>query len=316
MWTLVLKRFGAGIVTLLLLSAIAFVGSEVLPGNPGVAILGPDASPDAVAQLNASLGLDRPPLVRYWDWLSGFITGDFGISYSYSEPVSTLIGAAALNSAKLAAVAVIVTLPLSIALGIYAAGRAGSAQDRIVTLSGLGASVIPEFVAAVLLMLLFAIYVPILPISATAPTEASFSDALRHLILPAIALMAGLFGYILRIVRANALEVYRSDYVRTSALKGISRWQVTRRHVLRNALAPSTIVMATQIGYMLGGLVVIEKLFNYPGIGLLMLRAADASDFPVLEATIMLVGAIYVVLTLFADIVQRLLDPTVNRVGL
>jgi peptide/nickel transport system permease protein len=206
-----------------------------------------------------------------------------------------------------------IILPSSILAGLWSARREGSALDQLVTYGGMAMMVVPGFVVAIILILLLGVAFPIFPISAMAPHGATLIEQIHHLLLPAIVLSTTLFGYLARVIRSNALEVFRSDYVRTATLKGLKPSVVVRRHVFKNAMAPSMIVIATQVGYLLGGLVIVEKVFNYPGLGVMMLRAAEYNDMPVLEAGIMLIGFTYVLLTLIADGFQRLMDPRLQK---
>lgn len=309
----VLRRLGSGFVTLLLLSVIAFVGAEILPGNPARAILGNDASEAAVAELSRQLGLDRPAIVRYAEWLTHAATGDLGTSYAQRIPVTDMIAAAGIRSMLLGLVTLAIIVPLSVVAGLWSARREGGAIDRVLTYGGMALMVVPGFVVAIVLILLIGIAWPLFPITAMPPPGTSLWGQIYYLLLPALVLSTTLFGYLARVIRANALEVYRSDYVRTAALKGLSPASIMFRHVLNNAMAPSMIVIATQVGYLLGGLVIVEKVFNYPGLGVMMLRAAEYNDMPVLEAGIMLIGLIYVVLTLAADVIQRLMDPRLRK---
>lgn len=313
MGSFIARRVGSGLLTLFLLSIIAFIGAEILPGNPARAILGNDASEEAVTQLSMQLGLDRPPAVRYLDWLGNAVTGNLGTSYAQKAPVSEMIIASGGRSLMLGSVTLLIIVPLSIVAGLWSARREGGLIDRLVTFGGMALMVVPGFVVAIVLILLVGIALPIFPITAMPPHGATFGEQLYYLLLPAIVLSMTLFGYLARVVRANALEVFRSDYARTAVLKGLGPGIVIRRHVFKNAMAPSMIVIATQVGYLLGGLVIIEKVFNYPGLGVMMLRAAEYNDMPVLEAGIMLIGLIYVVLTLAADVVQRLMDPRLQN---
>lgn len=313
MGSFIARRVGSGLLTLFLLSIIAFIGAEILPGNPARAILGNDASEEAVAQLSMQLGLDRPATVRYLDWLVDAVTGNLGTSYAQKAPVSDMIIASGGRSLMLGSVTLLIIVPLSIIAGLWSARREGRLIDRLVTFGGMALMVVPGFVVAIVLILLVGIALPIFPITAMPPHGATFVEQLYYLLLPAIVLSMTLFGYLARVVRANALEVFRSDYARTAALKGLRPSIVIRRHVFKNAMAPSMIVIATQVGYLLGGLVIIEKVFNYPGLGVMMLRAAEYNDMPVLEAGIMLIGLIYVALTLAADVIQRLMDPRLQK---
>lgn len=313
MVSFILRRLGSGILTLFLLSMIAFVGAEVLPGNPARAILGNDASEEAVLALTSQLGLDRPALLRYLEWGGNALTGNLGVSYAQRMPVADMIVAAGSRSAMLGLFTLAIVVPLSILAGLWAAKHEGSVLDRVLTYGGMSLMVVPGFVVAIVLILLLGVAFPVLPITAMPPPGSNFLTTMKHLVLPALVLSATLFGYLSSVVRANALDVYRSDYVRTATLKGLSPRAITRRHVFKNAMAPSIIVIATQVGYLLGGLVVVERVFNYPGLGVMMLRAAEYNDMPVLEGGVLVIGVIYIGLTLFADVMQRLMDPRLRR---
>lgn len=291
---------------------MVFFGGQVLPGNVGRAILGPFAEESAVQALNHSLGLDRPYLVQYWDWISNFVQGDMGTSYVFRSPVAPFVMDALGNSLKLAAVAFIIVVPVGILGGVIAALNVNRPLDRIISLSGLTATVLPEFVTGIVLILIFGIWLKWLPIAAAWPEGAGFWLQLYHLILPSLPLFLVLFGYIARMARAGMIEALESDYTRTAVLKGLPWRTVIRRHVLRNALTPTITVIATQAGYLIGGLVVVETLFRYQGIGSLIFTAARGKDFPVLEAGILVIGIVFALATLIADITYSLLNPRIR----
>ena len=307
-----LKRLGLAAITLFLLSVIVFVGSQVLPGNVARRILGPFADQAAVDNLNRDLGTDRPLLTQYWDWISHFFRGDLGDSLAYHVPVSTLIGDALVNSLKLAALAFVLVVPLAILGGVIAALKRDRAVDRVITLGGLSLTVVPEFVTGIILILVFALWLDVLPVSASAPSGSGPLTEIKYLILPALTLVLVLFGYIARITRAGTIEALDADYTRTALLKGLPRRTVIRRHVLRNSLLPTIAVVATQTGFMIGGLVVIETLFNYPGMGRLIFTAATQKDFPLLESAVLIVGIVYLVANLVADLAYSLLNPRIR----
>jgi peptide/nickel transport system permease protein len=307
-----LKRLGLALITLWLLSVFVFVGAHVLPGNVARRILGPFADQSAVEHLNHQLGTDRPLLTQYWDWITHFLRGDLGVSLAYHVPVSTLIGDALVNSLKLAALAFALVVPLAILGGVIAALKRDQAVDRVITLGGLSLSVIPEFVTGIMLILIFALWLDVLPVSAKAPDNADPLTQIKYLLLPAFTLVLLLFGYIARITRAGTIESLDADYTRTAVLKGLPRRTVVRRHVLRNSLLPTIAVVATQTGYLIGGLVVIETLFNYPGMGRLIFTAATQKDFPLLEAAVLIVGIGFLVANLFADLAYSLLNPRIR----
>ena len=307
-----LKRLGLALITLFLLSIIVFLGAQVLPGNVARRILGPFADQAAVDNLNEELGTDRSLWTQYWDWISGFFQGDLGESFAYSLPVSDLIGDALVNSLKLAAFAFVLVVPLAILGGVVAALKRDRFTDRAITLGGLSLAVVPEFVTGIILILVFALWLDLFPVSALAPQGADILTQLKYLFLPAMTLVIVLFGYIARITRAGTIEALDADFTRTAVLKGLPRRTVLRRHVLRNSLLPTIAVVATQTGYLIGGLVVIETLFNYPGMGRLIFTAVERKDFPLLQSSVLIVGIVFLVATLLADIAYSLLNPRIR----
>jgi peptide/nickel transport system permease protein len=306
------KRVGLALITLWILSVIVFFAGQVLPGDPGRAILGPLAAESAVKQLDHQLGVDQPLITQYWDWITSFVRGDMGNSYQFRAPVEPFISSAIGKSLELAAVAFVLVVPLSLVGGVVSALNVGKAPDRIITVLGLSLSTVPEFVSGIVLMIVFGIWLNVLPLSAAWPPGASIPTQLYHLILPAIPLVLILFGYIARMARAGTVEALESDYARTATLKGLPRGIVIRRHVLRNSLVPTVTVIATQVGYLIGGLVVIETLFNYQGIGNLIFKAAQDKDFPMLEAGVLTIGIVYMFATLIADFIYSMLNPRIR----
>jgi peptide/nickel transport system permease protein len=311
----VLKRLGLALLTLVLLSLIIFFAGSVLPGNPGRAILGPFASQHAVDALNQTLGVNRPLISQYWSWVTGILHGNLGTSYQYRLPVSSFLFPALGRSLKLAILAFVILVPLSILGGVLAALYRGRFVDRSISVTGLSLTSIPEFVSGIVLIVVFAIGLKWFPVTATPPPGTSPLVQLRYLILPAIPLVLVLFGYIARMARAGTIEALDSDYVRTAVLKGLPRSTVIRRHVLRNSLLPTITVIATQCGYLIGGLVIVETLFNYPGIGRLIVTAATNKDFPMLEAGVLVIGIVYLGATLIADILYTVLNPRIRFQG-
>jgi peptide/nickel transport system permease protein len=294
---------------------MVFVAGQLLPGDVARAILGPLADPRAVANLDHQLGLDRPLLVQYWDWISDFVTGNMGKSYTYHAPVAPFVLAALGYSVKLGAVAFVLVVPLSIAGGVWSALRAGRLVDRIISLVGLSTTILPEFVTGIVLIMIFGIWLKVLPIAASWPPGAGLPTQIYYLLLPSLSLVLALFGYLARMARAGTLEALAADYTRTAVLKGLRPRAVLWRHVLRNALLPTITVTATQMGYLMGGLVVVETLFRYPGIGGLIYAAARDRDFPMLEAAVLTVGIIYALTALLADVLHALLNPRIRFSG-
>ena len=309
-----LERIGLALITLWILSMIVFFAGQVLPGDPGRAVLGPYASAGAVRAYDHQLGVDRPLVTQYLDWVGGLLHGNMGISYSYRTPVEPFITTALGNSAKLALLALVIIIPLGIAGGVLAALHTGGPIDRAISLTGLAASTVPEFVSGIVVIIVFGLALKVLPEQTGTIAGTSVVNQLDHLILPVIPLVLVLFGYIARMARAGTIEALDSDYARTATLKGLRRSVIIRRHILRNSLLPTITVIATQTGYLIGGLVVVETLFNYQGIGRLIFTAANGKDFPMLEAGVLTIGVVYMVATLIADILYTLLNPRL-RVG-
>jgi len=311
----VLRRLGLMVLTLWIVSLIVFFAGQVLPGDPGRAILGNLASAQSVQVLDHQLGVDRPLLVRYFSWLGGAVHGDFGTSYAYRSAVGPLVRSALFNSLKLALLAFIIVVPLGILGGVIAALFHGKWLDRVISVAGLTLATVPEFVSGIVVIVIFGVELKLLPVSAAAPAGASAATQLRDLILPAIPLVFVLFGYIARMARAGTVEALDADYTRTAMLKGLPRATVIRRHVLRNSLLPTITVIATQTGYLIGGLVVVEDLFNYRGIGNLIFHAAQTKDFPMLQAGVLIIGIVYAVATLIADMLLMWLNPRLRAEG-
>jgi peptide/nickel transport system permease protein len=309
---LVVRRLLFIVPTLLLVSMLIFLMEEVVPGDIGREILGPYASAAAVAQVDHQLGADKPLLTRYVDWLSGFVILRWGQSPILQQSVFSITMQRLWNSAQLAFLALVIIIPLSIVLGVIAALRRDGIADRIISIASLSLTVVPEFVSGVVLIVLFAVTVKIFPVTAVPPPDSGPLTKLWYLILPAIPLMFVELGYIARMARAGMIAALDTAYVRTATLKGLPRRRVIMTHALRNALAPTVAVIGTQIGWLVGGLVVVETLFNYPGIGKVMADSATLHDVRVLEATVLVVAAIYMLSNLTADIIVALLNPRVR----
>lgn len=307
-----LKRLGLALITLFLLSVIVFAISTVLPGNVGRAVLGPFATQESVDALNEQLGTDRGVFEQYVDWAGGLLHGDLGTSLSTQVPAWDLLGPALRNSLQLAFVAFMVCVPLSILGGVIAGLRYGRPTDKGITIAGLSFAAMPEFVTGIILILVFSIWLGWLPVTAQWEEGANILTQVKYLLLPAFTLTLVLFGYIARITRAGMIEALDSDYARTAYLKGLPSSVVVRKHVLRNALLPTIAVIAVQVGYLVGGLVVVEVLFNYQGVGLLIYEAAREKDLPLLTAGVLVVGTVYLVVMLIADILYAVLNPRIR----
>lgn len=308
----VLKRLGLALITLFLLSVLVFAISNILPGNVGRSVLGPFATQESVDALNEQLGVDRPLLTQYLDWAGGVLQGDLGMSLQRQVPAWDLLRPAIVNSAKLAALAFVLCIPLSILGGVIAALRYGKGTDKSITIAGISLAAMPDYVSGIVLILIFGIWLGWLPVTAQWPDGAGPLTQIKYLLLPAMTLSVVLFGYIARITRAGVIDAIDSDYTRTAYLKGLPSAVVMRKHVLRNALPPTIAVVAVQVGYLFGGLVAVEFLFNYQGVGLLVLDAAKFNDLPLLTAGILLIGTIYLVVTFLADLLYATLNPRIR----
>jgi peptide/nickel transport system permease protein len=310
----VLKRIGLALVTVFLVTAAIFFMTNVLPGNPAERILGNTAERANVIALEKELGLDKPLLTRYWNWLSDTLSGNLGESVQYRSPVTEILLPSLGYSLRLAALAFILVVPLSIIGGVLAGVKRGKRVDRILTVGGLSAAVVPEFVWAVILAFVVGVQLEWLPVNAYPDTpDAGFFTVIYHLILPALALMLVLFGYISRIARAGVIDAYDSDYVRTAVLKGLTQRKAVTRHILRNALLPTIAVVASQVPYLIGGLVAVEIVFNYPGFGGLLLDSVNFRDYPVLQASVLIIGTVIVSVQLIADILFAVLNPRIRQ---
>ena len=306
------RRLALAVITLLLLSVIIFMISNVLPQDVGRSILGPFAPQESVDALNKRLGTDRPRLEQYLDLLKGMVTFDFGESYQGGQPVGDMIKATLQNSAKLALLALLLTVPIGVIGGTIAALRRDGLLDRVIVMLGLAGSSIPEFVTATFLIVLLGLQLQLLPVLGTWPPGASVFTQIEHLLMPAFALVLVYFGYIARMARAGMIVALDSDYTRTAVMKGLSKAQVIRRHVLRNALLPTIAVVATQIGYLFGGLLAVELIFNINGLGRLLVTSAKAKDLPVLQAGVLVIAIIYMLATLLADLLISWLNPRIR----
>ena len=306
------RRLLLAIVTLWLLATIVFVITNVLPADVGRTILGPFAPQESVDALNQRLGTDRPILVRYVDSMRGIVTLDFGESFVSGQPVLPQLLGAVGRSAKLAGLALLITIPISIIAGLYAARRRDRKADRAIVLLGVTSSSIPEFITGTILVVVVGVQLGWLPVVATAPPNSDILTQVRYLLMPAIAMAIVYFGYIARMTRAGAIDVLQSDYARTATMKGLTPAQTMRHHVLRNALVPTVAVIAVQIGYLFGGIIAVEKIFNYNGMGATMLFAAQNKDLPMLTAGVLIIGIVYMLATLAADVIMAWMNPRIR----
>jgi peptide/nickel transport system permease protein len=307
-----LKRLASSIVTLWLLATILFLVVNVLPGNPGRKVLGPLAPEDVVVTYNHKFGVDRPLLAQYGTSMKHLITLNFGDSFRSGKSVVSVVRPALFKSAKLAVLALAITIPLSIAAGVFAARRQNRFADRAVVMFGLASTSMPDFVPAAVFMFLFGVKWKIGYVFADPRPGTSIIGQFRYLIFPALAMVLLYFGYIARMTRAGVISAMHSDYARTATMKGMSQGSVMRRHILRNALAPTITVISVQTGYLAGSILGVERVFNYHGVGSTILDSVNKKDIPVLQGAVLIIGIIYMVSTLGADLLIAYLNPRVR----
>ncbi len=306
------QRVGLVPVTLFVVSLLTFVLAQLVPGDVGRTILGPYATNAQVHALDRRLGYDLPVLQRYWHWATGFVSGNWGVSPVLQVPIRPLVMDRLGNSLLLAATAFVIVVPISVTLGVVAGLREGSRTDRAISLVGLSLLGLPEFVGATVLIVIFGVMLAWFPVTAQAPPGSGLLTRLHYLVLPAIPLVFVLFGYISHIARSGTIETSNAPYLRTATLKGIPRRAVLTRHLLPNALLPTVTVIGFQVGYLIAGLTVIEELFNYPGLGQLLISSATNHDLPTLADITMLVAIIFLVANILADASYALLNPRIR----
>jgi peptide/nickel transport system permease protein len=307
---LIVRRLALGVLTLFLISLVVFAAVLALPGDAATAILGREATPERVAALRDQLNLNDSVITQYLDWIGGVITGSFGESAATQQPVSELLSDRVVNTGFLVFVAAVVAIPLSIGIGVWTAMRRDRSVDHVVSTTALVLAALPEFVIGILLILVFATSVFTLfpAVSLLAPDERAWSEP-SVVVLPAATLVLAVTPYISRIMRGSMIEVLESEYVTMARLKGLPERTVIWRHAVPNAIVPAIQVTALQLAWMAGGVVVVEFVFSYPGIGSLFIDAVDNRDMPVVQTITMLAAAIYVVLNLLADLATIAVTP-------
>jgi peptide/nickel transport system permease protein len=297
------------LLTLLIVSALIFWILEVLPGDVASRILGRDATPETLALLRAQLHLDDPALTRYLRWLGGMATGDFGTALTSSRPIVTILEPRIFNTVLLAGYAFLIYLPLALIPALIQAVRRDRPADHVLSAVTLVLLSMPDFLIATLLLVTFVVAVPLLPAISLVDHSSTALEYFRAMTLPAITLAIVMAVYAVRMLRDNLIEVLGSDYVRMAELKGLSRRKVLLRHALPNALVPTLNVTALNLAYLIGGVVVVEKVFSYPGFGSLLVDSLQLRDLPLIEATVLIAAAVYIAANLLADIGAILLNP-------
>jgi peptide/nickel transport system permease protein len=306
----IVRRVLLGILVLALVSVVVFAATQALPGDPARAILGRTATPASLKALREQLHLNRPVLSQYTTWVTGLVHGDMGTSLAAREPVATYLHDRLINSAFLVIVAGVISIPLSVAIGAYAALRRDGMFDVTSSIGTLLLAALPEFVVGVSLVVLFAttVFHALPGISYLAPGQRPWSHP-KEMLLPILTLVIAVTPYVARIMRASMIEVLESDYVEMARLKGVPERVVIVRHALPNALGPTFQVIAINLAYLAGGVIVVEYVFNYAGIGGALQNAVSTRDLPVVQALAMLIAALYVVLNMLADIATILVTP-------
>ena len=306
------KRLITLIATLVGTSVVVFLVLEILPGNAAQIIMGPDATPDAVAELATKLGLDRPAMERYWDWVGGLLQGDLGLSYAYSTPVGELVLERLALTVPLALMAMAITTVLALAAGIYAASRHNKLGDvGVMGLTQVGIA-IPNFWFAILLILLFSVHLKWFSAGGFPGWEEGIVPGLRALLLPALSLAVVQAAILARFTRSAVLEVMRDDFVRTARAKGVSQRATLWRHVLRNAMIPVVTIMGLQFAELLAGTIVVESVFYLPGLGRLIFQSIANRDLIVVRNCVMLLAAMVVVVNFVVDILYAAIDPRIK----
>jgi len=313
MFTYLIRRAFGFLISLLVISAVVFILTEFMHGDVAQMVLGEHATPEALESLREQMGLYEPAHTRYFDWLSGVFRGDLGTSLSRGRvKIAPLLLSRIVNSAALAISSLAVIIPLSLGLGTLMGLKEDSLLDQIMSSLTLAAISLPEFISGIFLIVIFAVTLGVLPATSSIDPNVNPFYQIPHLVLPVITLSLVLLGYIARMVRATTIEVLKANYIRTAILKGLPRRIVIFRHVLKNSLLPSITVIAMQAAWLFGGLIVVEVVFAYPGVGRLTMHALNNRDVPMIQATVIFISACYLTANVIADILYGFLDPRIR----
>jgi len=307
-WDYLGRRLITILYTLLVVSLLVFAMTQLLPADAAVTLLGESATPEALASVRAQLGLDQPAWLQYWHWLSGIASGDFGQSMRTGQAVGPMMFSALGRSLLLALLALALMLVVAIPLGVVSALRRGRLADLVVGLVSYVGISLPEFVTATVVALLFADVLGWLPATGYVPIGESVGDWLSHMILPTLTVSMILVAHVSRMVRSEMVDVLSSDYIRAAHLKGLSPRRVVMHHALRNALLPTITIVALDVGYLLGGIIVVEEIFAIPGIGRALIVAVQSRDLPAIQAGVLIIAATYAFANFLADLAYAWLD--------
>lgn len=313
MGRLIAQRLGLGIITLALVSVLVFAGTEILPGDIAAAILGQNATPESLASLREQLGLDAGAVNRYLSWAGGILHGDLGVSLANRQPVAELLWPRFLNTMALAGYAAIIAVPLAVGLGIFSAACRGSLFDRIANVVALATVSLPEYFLGLLLILFFSVQWGLLPSLADTWSGMGLVPWLQATTLPMLVLVLVTVAQIMRMTRTTVLGVMDQPYIETAYLKGITNGRVVLRHATPNALAPIINVVAFNLTYLIAGVVLVEAIFNYNGLGRFMVDAVSKRDLPMVQAAAMVFATVYVILNMIADISAIALNPRLRH---
>ncbi|MEJ2177429.1 MAG: ABC transporter permease [Gammaproteobacteria bacterium] len=313
MMQMVLRRIAIGFATLIVVSIIVFLATSILPGDVAQIILGQSATPETLAALRAELGMDQPGYVRYFSWLGDMMTGDLGISKAGGATIASLIGGRLGNTMMMAGWVALISIPISITLGLWAAMHPGTWLDRIVTFGTLSLISVPEFFIATILVLILAVQLKWLPSTAYMTGEESFLELMKALAMPLITLVIVVSAQMIRMTRAGILNVMNSPYIEMAILKGVPRGRIILRHAFFNAIGPIINVIALNLAYLVSGVVIVETIFAYPGLAKLMIDGVQTRDLPLVQACAMIFCGTYVVLILLADVGSIVSNPRLRN---
>jgi peptide/nickel transport system permease protein len=306
---MILRRLALGAITVFLVSTIIFTGVELLPGDACTAFLQRDAQGKLLDNCRAELGLNRPAVERYVEWASGALTGDLSVSAKGRQPISEIVGIRLRNTLLLASGAALIGVPLALVFGVWAALRRDRVMDLAISTLAIGFMTVPEFVSATVMILVFSIWLNWLSGIIIVSPDAPLIEFVPKIVLPVLVLTFVMTAHILRTVRSSVINTLATEFVQMAVLKGVPYWQIIIRHVLPNALLPVINVVALTIAWLLGGVVVIETVFNYPGLGRLMIDSITDRDLPVTQAIALIIATIYVGVNLVADILAMMVNP-------
>ena len=306
---LIARRLALGVLILLFVSVLVFVGTEVLPGDVARAILGQGATPELIANVRERLGLDEPAHLRYVAWLGNLLAGDFGTSLANDADIADMIGERILNTALLAGVTAALAVPLSVGLGLVCALKPNGPVDRVISGVSLTLISVPDFLVATVLVTVFAVHLGWLPAIANLRPGLDVGAVARMLVLPVAVLMFTVLAHMVRMTRTTVINILSTPAIEMALLKGVGRWRLLIVHALPNALAPIANVVALNLAFLISGIVVIETLFNFAGLGRLMVEAVTTRDIPVVQVCAMIFCSVYVILNLLADVIAIAANP-------